>query len=140
MYTLRNGAVRPSIRRTMGGVRVSVVLLGAVTGSMTSGEAGAAARKPKTVKPAAKPAKTSNANYAVAIRTDALTTTPVSSVDYTVLLTKGAGIKGAIQFDVPDLPASYRYSVTQLTTTSTGCTSPCLLPLSLRRPFTPSVP
>ncbi len=87
------------------------------TGVLPGATSSASAAK-KVVKKAKKVKVASNANFAVAIRTDAITTTPSSQVDYTVLLTKGSGLKGVIRFDVPDLPSAYQYSVTPLTSTS----------------------
>jgi hypothetical protein len=89
---------------------VGVLLCGVLPGTASSASATRRVVKPKKV--------AASTNYAVAIRTDAITTTPSSQVDYTVLVTKGSGLKGAIRFDVPDLPSAFQYTVTPLTSTT----------------------
>lgn len=111
-----NVTTKPQIesRRGRSGVvtaAASSMLIATALFAFAPSEANAARRTTKSKKVS----QTSNANYSIAIREDAITTTPSSTADYVVILTKGQGLKSPITFDVPDLPGGYSFEVSPLT-------------------------
>ncbi len=104
-------------RRTRHSVKhLAIAFVAVTTAALLGGppQSASAARKVTKKKVVA----SKSANYSIAIRNDAITAVPGGNADFDIVMTKTPGLDGGISWGVPDLPSSYTYSVTPVSTTS----------------------